>query len=177
MRNLIKYIIGIVTVLILRLMPHPPNVEPIMATMMPFSKKWSWIGGLIFTLCAILIYDLITKTLGVWTIMTATTYGLLAVTAGFYFKKRKSTMKNYVIFAIIGTIIYDLITGIGMGVLIFGMPLSVTVIGQIPFTLYHLAGNLIFSALLSPLIFRWVLSNEDFDLIKIIEKIKNIKSA
>ena len=41
-QNFIKYLIGLFTVIALRLIPHPPNVEPIMSTMMPFSKRWGW---------------------------------------------------------------------------------------------------------------------------------------
>ena len=40
-KNFIKYLIGLLTVISLRLVPHPPNVEPIMATMMPFAKRWA----------------------------------------------------------------------------------------------------------------------------------------
>ena len=71
-------------------MPHPPNVEPIMSTMMPFAKKWGAIGGMLFTIFAMLSFDLITGTLGVWSIMTISTYAILGILAGIYFKKRKS---------------------------------------------------------------------------------------
>ncbi len=157
--NFIKYIIGLVTVVILRLVPHPPNVEPIMTTMMPFSKKWGWLGGMIFGLLAILSYDIVTRTIGLWSLITISTYSLLGIAAGLYFKNRKSTVKNYLIFAIVGTIVYDAITGIGMGVLLFHQTLIQTLVGQIPFTLYHLGGNIFFAITLSPLVYNLVVKN------------------
>ncbi|MFH1770900.1 MAG: DUF6580 family putative transport protein [archaeon] len=158
-KNIVKYIIGLLTVLLLRIVPHPPNVEGIMSTMMPFSKKWGWLSGMIFALLAILIFDVITGTLGVWSLMTAGTYALLGVLSGLFFKKRKSSIKNYVGFAIMGTLIYDAITGIGTGMLFFNQSFMVTFIGQIPFTLYHLGGNIVLAAIVSPALYRWVITN------------------
>ena len=128
-KNLFKYLIGLGTVIGLRLLPHPPNVEPIMSTMMPFAKKWGILGGMLFTIVAMLSFDLITGTLGVWSIMTIITYTALAGLAGIFFKKRKSSIKNYLIFSVIGTLIYDAITGIGTGMLFFHQSFIVTFIG------------------------------------------------
>lgn len=158
-KNIVKYIIGLLTVLLLRIVPHPPNVEGIMSTMMPFSKKWGWLSGMVFALLAILVFDVITGTLGVWSLMTAGTYALLGVLSGLFFKKRKSSVKNYVGFAIVGTLIYDAITGIGTGMLFFNQSFMVTFIGQIPFTLYHLGGNIVFAAIVSPALYKWVITN------------------
>ena len=158
-KNIVKYIIGLVMVLFLRITPHPPNVEGIMTTMMPFSKKWGWLSGMVFALLAILIFDVVTGTLGVWSIMTAGTYGLIGVLSGLFFKRRKSSVGNYVGFAIVATIIYDAITGIGTGMLFFNQSFMVTFIGQIPFTLYHLGGNIVFAAIISPLLYKWVITN------------------
>ena len=158
-QHTLKYIIGLLVVLGLRLMPHPPNVEPIMSTMMPFSKKWGWLSGMIFCLIAILGYDLITGTVGVWSWVTAGTYAFLGIAAGFYFKNRQNKIIHYVGFAIVGTIIYDAITGIGIGMLMFGQPFMVTFLGQIPFTVYHLLGNIVLASVVSPLLYKWVIIN------------------
>ena len=159
-KNSIKYLIGLLVVVALRLVPHPPNVEPIMASMMPFTKKWGWLSGLVFCLLAIFAYDVLTGTLGIWSLVTAGTYALLGAAAGLYFKNKKNQIRHYVGFAIAATLIYDAITGIGMGTLIFHQPLMGTLVGQIPFTLYHLLGNIVLASVLSPrLLYKWIITN------------------
>ncbi len=176
-KNFIKYLIGLLTVISLRFVPHPPNVEPIMATMMPFAKRWGKLAGLSFTLLAILSFDLITGTLGVWSIMTAGTYALLGIAAGFYFKNKENKIKYYIGFSVVGTLIYDAITGIGTGMLFFKQSFMLTLMGQIPFTLYHLAGNIAFAAIVSPLLFKWVLDNPQLETQPVIDKVKSVFSA
>ncbi len=173
-KNLIKYAIGLLTVIFLRLVPHPPNVEPIMATMMPFAKRWGKLAGLFFTLIAILSFDLITGTLGVWSIMTAGTYALLGIAAGFYFKNKENKIKYYIGFSVVGTLIYDAITGIGTGMLFFKQSFMLTLMGQIPFTLYHLAGNIALAAIVSPLLYKWVLENKQLETQTVIDKVKSV---
>lgn len=158
-RNFVKYAIGLVTVIGLRLLPHPPNVEPIMATMMPFSKKWGWLSGMAFCLASILGFDLVTGTLGIWSLVTAGTYAFLGVLAGLYLKQKSNSILQYVGFSIVATVLYDAITGIGMGMLFFDQQFMPTLSGQIPFTLYHLGGNIVLSAIVSPVLFRWVIEN------------------
>ncbi len=171
-RNAIKYLAGLLTVILLRLVPHPPNVEPIMSTMMPFSKKWGWKAGALFSLLAILSFDIITRTLGMWTLMTAGTYTALGIAAGLYFKKRKGSIRNYVGFAVIGTLIYDGITGIGTGMLFFNQSFLVTLAGQIPFTLYHLGGNIAFAIIISPLLYRWVVDNPQMETQPVLNRLR-----
>lgn len=173
-KNFIKYLIGLLTVISLRIVPHPPNVEPIMSTMMPFAKRWGKLAGLSFTLLAILSFDLITGTLGVWSIMTAGTYALLGIAAGFYFKNKENKIKYYVRFSVVGTLIYDAITGIGTGMLFFKQSFMLTFMGQIPFTLYHLAGNIALAAIVSPLLYRWVLENKNLETQPVIDKVKSV---
>jgi len=167
-KNLFKYFVGITTVILLRLIPHLPNVEPVMGTMMPFSKKWGWLGGAVFSLLAILSYDLITGTIGVWTLMTAGAYALIGGFSGIFFKNKKSTIKNYLIFSILGTLVYDAITGIGTGMLFFNQSFAVTFLGQIPFTLYHLAGNIFLSVTVSPLLYKWIITNPNLETKRVI---------
>lgn len=173
-RGFVKYIIGLITVIGLRLIPHPPNIEPIMSTTMPYAKKWRWLGGFIFAMLSVLIYDVITGTLGKWSFFTAGMFGLIGIAAGLFFSRKESSIKNYIIFAVIATIVYDAVTGIGMGVLIFNMPLSVTVIGQIPFTLMHLAGNIVLGAIVSPLLYRWVVDNKNLETESVLARIRKI---
>ena len=75
-------------------------------------------------------------------------------------KNRKSKIKHYGGFAVVGTLVYDFITGVVGSYVCFGMPMSVAFAGQIPFTAYHLAGNIVLSAVVSPLLYRWFVSNK-----------------
>jgi len=170
-QNTIKYIFGLLTVIGLRLLPHPPNVEPIMSTMMPFSKKWGWLSGMIFSLLAILSYDIMTGALGIWSLVTAGTYALLGVFAGLYLKNKENKIRYYVGFSIIATIVYDAITGIGIGMLFFDQPFATTFIGQIPFTLYHLGGNIVLSSVVSPLLYKWIITNQKLETQQIVNRI------
>ncbi len=158
----ITYAIGLLVVLAVRLAPHPPNVEPIMATMMPFAKRGGWFSGMLFCLLAILGFDFLTGTLGIWSLVTAGTYAFLGIVAGFALKGNDNKIRHYVLFAILGTLFYDAVTGIGMGMLLFDQPFLPTVLGQIPFTLWHLSGNMVLSIVLSPALYRWVVSNPKF---------------
>ena len=51
------------------------------------------------------------------------------------------------------------VTGLTIGPLFFGQSFAEAAIGQLPFTAYHLLGNVAFGALLSPLILRWIVAN------------------
>lgn len=174
--NLPKYLVGLVFVLLFRLIPKIPNVEPITSTMMPYSKKWGPLAGMIFCTVSVLGYDLLSGTLGVWSLITAGSFALLGLLAGFYFKNRESNVKNYLIFAIFATLLYDAITGLGIGTIFFGQNFMEALVGQIPFTLYHLAGNIVFAVLLSPILFKWVIENEKFEVSSIFTKFK-VKSS
>jgi uncharacterized membrane protein len=167
-QNTGKYFIGLFTVIAFRLIPHPPNIEPIMSTMMPFSKKWGWVSGMAFSLLAILSFDILTGTLGIWSLVTASTYALLGIFAGLYLKNKENKIRYYVQFSIIATIVYDAITGIGIGMLFFNQTFLATFMGQIPFTLYHLSGNIILSIVVSPLLYKWVIVNPKLETQQII---------
>ena len=170
-KNIFKYFIGLITVIGLRLIPHPPNIEPIMAAMMPFSKKWGWLSGMLFSLVAILSFDLITGTSGIWSFVTAPTYALIGAAAGLYLKNKENKIRYYVGFSIVATIIYDVITGIGIGMAFFNQTFMMTFIGQIPFTIYHLAGNTVLAIVVSPILYKWVITNPKLETQQILSKL------
>jgi len=157
----LKYLIGFVIVFVLRLLPfRPPNIEPVMAIMMPFAKRFGAFGAFLFASLSIVLFDGVTSGWGVWTLVTAFAYGALGVGAHYFFCNRESTVRNYVIFAIFGTVFYDALTGLTIGPLFWDQPFMVAFVGQIPFTLMHLAGNITFAALLSPVLYRFVVENK-----------------
>lgn len=168
----LKFFSGFIVCLIIRLIPFRlPNIEPILTTTMPFSLRYGAAGGFLFGFFSIVIYDVILSKVGIWTLITAVLYGSLGVLSSYYFKSRESSRINYVKFAIAGTIYYDLISGIGIGVFVFKQSFMVTLLGQIPFTAMHLLGNIAFALILSPVIYRWVVNNNSLEFNILIKRL------
>jgi len=160
----IKFIIGWVVVFLIRLIPfRPPNVEPVLTTMMPFSKRYGIIGTFLFGFLSIALFDLAVAKIGQWTLITGLAYGIVGIGSWVFFRNRESTRWNYLVYAVIGTLAYDALTGLTIGPLMFGQSLAEAFLGQIPFTAMHLAGNIAFSVTLSPAIYRWVVANHELD--------------
>lgn len=160
MKNWLKYTIAFLSVFIIRFLPfRAPNVEPVMAVIMPLSKKYNSFFVFIFGAFSIILFDLVTSGLGIWTLVTAVIYGLIGYTSSFYFKNR-SGWKNYALYAFFATIVYDVLTGLTIGPLFFHQSFMASLVGQIPFTILHLLGNVSFAIVISPVIERWVLSEE-----------------
>lgn len=158
--NIIKMTLGWFLIFILRLIPfRPPNIEPILAVQMPLTKRFGLFAGFIFAFLNIIIFDLIVNKVGLWTLITAVAYGLLAIFSHWYFKKRKSSAVNYAVHAIFATIIYDAITGLTVGPLFFNQSFISALSGQFIFTVYHLLGNVALALLFSPAIYRLLANN------------------
>ncbi len=156
--NWIFLLIGVFTCLLIRLIPfRVPNIEPILATQIPFTKAYGTFIGFFFGVSSIILYDIVTNTLGVWTPITATTYGLVGLFIAHFFQKRSMSRKNIVSSAVISTLFYDALTGLSIGPLFFNQSFAVAFVGQIPFTALHLVGNIIFSLLVSPVLYRFLM--------------------
>ena len=160
----LKFVIGWTAVFLFRLIPfRPPNFEPMLATVMPFSKRYGIVGSFLFGFLGIVLYDAITSGWGSWTAVTAICYGLLGVAAHLFFKNRDASVRNFLLFGIPATVAYDAVTMM-IGPLFMQQPLMAALIGQISFTLMHLTRPTPLSPLLSPALYRWVLQNERFEL-------------
>jgi len=154
-KNYFKFVLGLFLCLLVRLIPfRVPNVEPILATTMPFSRVYGALGGFSFAVLSILIYDLVTHTMGVQTFFTVFAYGMLGLYATSYFKNKKTNTWSYVKFATIGTLAYDIFTGLTVGPIFFHQSFISSLMGQIPFTILHLIGNITFALILSPAIYK-----------------------
>lgn len=159
----LKFILGWAAVFLFRLIPfRPPNFEPMLATVMPFSKRFGPVGSFLFGFLGIILYDAVTSGWGSWTWVTALCYGLLGVGAHYFFKNREASVKNFLIFGIPGTVAYDAVTMM-IGPIFTAQPFAAALVGQIPFTLMHVLGTVVFSVLLSPALYRWVVQNERFE--------------
>ena len=160
MKNWFKYIVIFLSAFVIRLLPfRAPNVEPIMATIMPLGKTYGKFMAFAFGFMSIVLFDSVTSGIGIWTLVTALAYGLLGLGASYFFQKR-SGWKSYASYAIIATIFYDAITGLTIGPLFFHQSFTVSLIGQIPFTALHLLGNVSFAIVLSPMIEKWLMKSE-----------------
>jgi uncharacterized membrane protein len=165
MLNKFKVFIIFFGCLLFRLIPlRAPNVEPIMASIMPLGRKYGAFLGFIFGFLSIYIYDLLTH-FGTWTWMAGITYGVIGALSSFYFRKFKSSTFNFAVFAFFATIAFDLVTGVLFAPM-FGQTMLNALILQIPFTALHLAGNIGFAVTLSPLINKWLASEQFFSLKK-----------
>lgn len=149
--------------LLFRLLPlRAPNVEPIMASIMPLGRKYGAFVGFLFGFLSILLYDSLTH-FGSWTWTVGITYGLVGAVSSVYFNKFKASAFNFAVFAFFITIVFDFITGVLFAPM-FGQTMWSAFVLQIPFTALHLAGNIGFALTLSPLIDKWLLSPQFFAL-------------
>lgn len=168
----VKFFIGWMLCFVIRFLPfRPPNVEPVLSVQMPFAKRYGAIGAFVFGAMSIILFDLVTSGIGTWTIITSISYGLVGIGASVFFRNRKGTRTNYLTFGFLGVIFYDLVTGVLAGPIFFGQSAMVALMGQIPFTLYHLAGTGVLSIFVSPAIEKFVASNPRLELPSLIERL------
>ncbi len=170
--NYFKFTAGVVLCLLVRLIPlRAPNIEPLLATVMPFSKSFGALAGFSFGVISILLYDVLTNTLGIQTFFTAGAYGLIGVWSAFYFKKNQANSWHFVRFAVMGTLFFDAVTGLIVGPLFFNQTFLSALIGQIPFTILHLLGNISLALILSPAIYKLLIKKkkkQETSIIKIL---------
>ncbi|MFA6295276.1 MAG: DUF6580 family putative transport protein [Candidatus Paceibacterota bacterium] len=162
-----KYIAGFVAVLIFRLIsPFMGlwNISPLMSTELAGSKAYGpWTGGLYGALSIILV-DILMGKIGSWTIITSICYGIVGVWGAYFLKNRQASAWNFVTASIVGTLFFDLVTGVFMGPILFGQPWISALVGQIPFTARHLVGNVFFASVLAPWFYKKVMSNPKWSL-------------
>ena len=172
-KNWFKFVLGFIVCLLIRLIPfRPPNIEPIMAAAMPFSRAYGKVAGFFFAFGSMVLFDLIVGKVGVWTFITALAYGLVGLGAAVYFKNKKNTAWNYAKFAVISTIFFDAVTGFTIGPIFFGQPFLAAVLGQIPFTALHLLGNVSFALVLSPALYTFVIENKKLESPRLLINLK-----
>lgn len=166
-----KYLAGFVGTLIFRLLsPFLGlwNISPLMATELAGAKAYGpWVGGLYGALSIVLL-DMMMGKVGTWTAITAITYGAIGVWGAYFFKGREATAQNFIIASVIGALFFDLITGVLMGPILYGQPWMEAIVGQIPFTLRHVVGNVIFATVLAPWFYRKIMNNPQWEVSRIL---------
>jgi hypothetical protein len=149
-----KFFLLLISCLFWRLLPfRAPNIEPITASLMPISGALGALAGFSFAISSVLMYDLVTGTLGAHTFFVAGAFAVLGIWGGRYFKGREGDTMGYIRFAVAGTLFFDAVTGLIPGPLFYGQSFAAAFAGQIPFTMLHLLGNIVFAATLSPAIY------------------------
>ncbi|MEI6281045.1 MAG: hypothetical protein WCP17_03555 [bacterium] len=157
-----KIFLVLVLCLVARLIPfRAPNVEPILAATMPLGKLFGAFAGFSFAVLSILLYDIVTGTLGIQTFFTAGAYGMLGLWSASYFAQNKADAWSFVRFAIVGTLFFDAVTGLIIGPIFFHQSFFQTLVGQIPFTMLHLVSNIIFAFVLSPAIYNFLIKKKE----------------
>lgn len=156
-KNVSPYILttSIISCLAIRFFPfHIPNTEPLMAFYLPLQKRFGFLTSCIFATMTIVPFDIITGHIGRWTLVNVITYSTLGFVISLYSKYFKT--ESFVKKAIVGTLFFDIITGICTGPLLFHQPLIHAILGQIPFTCIHLISNILLALTLSSLIDHWI---------------------
>jgi len=123
-----------------------------MACILPASRK-SVFKAALFAFAAMVFFDIITMKLGPWTLVTSVTYAALALFFAFCFKRLKKVhFRHFIGLSAVGVILFDIITGPIMSTLMFNQPLWFSIIGQIPFTLFHLVSAVSYTFFLVPVL-------------------------
>ncbi len=170
----ILMVLGFIGAMLYRFIPfRPPNVEPLMSVMMPFSKKAGKLELFGFAFLSILIYDFFTAGIGMYTLTAGICYGILGIWSGIYFTNKKFSLTNYVLCSSIGIIFYDVATGVVLGPLIGGGSFYIALMGQIPFTALHLMGGAIFALTVSPFLTKILAKSE----VNVLEFDGNLQEA
>jgi hypothetical protein len=165
-KNYFKFSISLILCLLVRLIPfRAPNVEPILAITMPIGRAYGAFMGFSFAVLSILLYDVITHTLGLQTIFTVLAYGMLGLGSALYFQKHQEDKWGYVKFSIFGTLFYDALTGLTVGPIFFHQSFMNSLVGQIPFTAFHLIGNVAFAIVLSPAIYNFLIRKKKREVV------------
>lgn len=173
----LKFILGWCVVFAIRLIPfRPANVEPVLATQMPFAKRYGWVGGFLFGFLSIVLFDMAVQKLGIWTLITGVAYGLVGVGAYWYFRRYGASIGHYAAYGIIGTILYDALTGLTVGPIAFHQSFVEAFWGQIPFTARHLLGTIPLSIVISPLVDRWIAGNVRLEVPQLFIKKQPIRT-
>ncbi|MDR3646485.1 MAG: hypothetical protein P4L22_03015 [Candidatus Babeliales bacterium] len=139
MQAIIFFLTCLLCLLLRALLINLPNIEPVSSLLLCLGKRFNYIELFLFGFLNILFFDVITFKFGIWTIFTALTYALIAV--GTYLVKTRKV--HFLKYSIISTLVYDIITGLIMGPILFEQDFIQALVGQIPFTIYHIIGNLV----------------------------------
>jgi hypothetical protein len=133
-----------------------PNNDPIMAVMLPCAKRGR-VAAVAFPVVAMVLFDILSRKVGIWTAVTAGTYGLLGLGFSFVYsalgkRGRRIGPATFVVSGVVGVLVFDFITGPILSSAMFRMSFAQAFVGQIPFTLKHLASVSAYTVVVSPVL-------------------------
>jgi len=131
-----------------------PSNDPILAVMLPCAKRGR-VAAVAFPVAAMVLFDVLSQRIGVWTAVTAGTYGILGLTFAHVYRALANRGRNvgtgmFLVSGIAGVLVFDFVTGPVMSSLLFRMSFGQAFTGQIPFTLWHLASVSAYAVVVSP---------------------------
>jgi uncharacterized membrane protein len=168
----LKYVAGFVVTLVVRLVTPLlgwSNISPLMATQLAGSKAYGPIIGGLYGVLSMVLLDLLVGKVGSWTILTAISYGVVGIAGGYFLRNRAGSARNFVIVSVVGTLFFDLVTGVLAGPILFQQPFVTALVGQIPFTIRHLVGNVFFATVLAPWFYRAIMNNPSWDVSRLLK--------
>lgn len=136
-----------------------PNIEPIVALAMPLAASLGGVAGFAFALLANASFDFISGKVGLWTVYTSLAYGLVGFGAWWFLRGKALKAKHFIGYSVAGVLFFDLVTALMFGWQ-FAQTLEATLLGQIPFTFYHLLGATFFSLTLAPIAWNYLFKSE-----------------
>ena len=133
-----------------------PNNDPIMAVTLPCAKRGR-VAALVFPIAAMVLFDVLSQRLGVWTVVTAATYGLLGLGFSYVFsaltkRGRSIGAATFLVSGVVGVLVFDFVTGPVMSSAMFHMSFGEAFVGQIPFTVKHLGSVAVYALVVSPVL-------------------------
>jgi len=133
-----------------------PNNDPIMAVMLPCAKRGR-AAAFAFPVVAMVLFDILSRKVGIWTAVTAGTYGLLGLGFSFAYsalgkRGRRIGPATFLVSGIVGVLVFDFITGPILSSAMFRMSFAQAFVGQVPFTLKHLASVSAYTIVVSPVL-------------------------
>ena len=139
-----------------------PNNDPIMAVMLPCAKRGR-AAAFAFPIVAMVLFDILSRKVGIWTAVTAGTYGLLGLGFSFAYsalgkRGRRIGAATFLVSGVVGVLVFDFITGPIQSSAMFRMSFAQAFVGQIPFTLKHLASVSVYALVVSPVL-DWMLGH------------------
>jgi hypothetical protein len=152
-KNALTFVGGLVLVSLYRLLRIFPNNDPIMGFALPIARNQKWWQAFLFPALAMACFDVLTAKVGTWTLITAVLYGSIGVLFHLYFKKKTMVgLGTYAKLSVLGVLLFDFFTGPVMTSYLFKTPFLLSLVGQIPFTLLHLASAVTITILLAPVL-------------------------
>ncbi|AJF61650.1 TPA: hypothetical protein HA239_03835 [Candidatus Woesearchaeota archaeon] len=165
MKKIWKFLSTVIAVNIFRFMRIFPNNDPILGVMLPTARVESIWKSILFVFVTMASFDLITGSVGIWTIVTSLVYSFVALLAGLLIRKIKDiNLLHYFGFTLLSVLVFDFITGPVMSSMLFNMPFMASLSGQIPFTLLHLMSGLVYTALFCPVLDPDI--NQEYNVLK-----------